>query len=200
MVFRRAKHAAQLCTLTLALSTSACASIEVTIDFDTSTEFSSLCSYAWAEVDDPSEEQPVVDDNQLLDDRVRRAVFEQLESKGLYQAAGGTPDLTVHYHAVLERHTRVLHHRSFDEEGGVTLATSEQTEVFTITEGTLLVDIHEASSDRLIWRGVASDLSRDFVAGSDRLSAAVDEAVGKMFETYPRASATCRQRPGADEG
>ena len=197
---RRAKGPLAL-FLGAAVSLGACASLEVAVDIDTDAEFSALCTYAWAEENPSSSGHAVVDDNTLLDDRVRRAVFGQLEKKGLYQAAGGSPDLTVHYHAVLARNTRTVHYRNFDEQGGVRLATSEQTETFTVTEGTLLVDIHDAVSDRLIWRGAAKDLGRELTGDRERLDATVDEAVTQMFATYPQASSACRQeREPAERG
>jgi hypothetical protein len=168
------------------------APLEVLVDRDEGAEFSALCNYAWVDGTPEGAEPAAVADNALLDARVRDAVFKQLEAKGLYQAAGGKPDLTVHYHAVIEENTKVLTHRNFDEQGGVTLATSEQTEVFTLNEGTLLVDIHDGSTDRLIWRGVAKDLHKAFVNGGEELDRAVDEAVTTMFQRYPKASTSCR--------
>lgn len=171
----------------------ACAApLEVLVDLDDGAEFSALCNYAWVDGPDEGGSQPVVADNALLDARVRSAIFKELEAKGLYQAAGGKPELKVHYHALIEESTKVLTHRNLDEQGGVTLATSEQTEVFTLSEGTLVVDIHEGATDRLIWRGVAKDLHEPFMRGGKELDAAIAEAVSKMFERYPRASSSCR--------
>ena len=51
-------------------------------------------------------------------------------------------------------------------------------------EGTLILDIVDASSRAIIWRGMAIDRV-DFLASPEDKKETIREAVGKMLELFP---------------
>ena len=53
--------------------------------------------------------------------------------------------------------------------------------------GTLVVDIIDARTQRLIWRGWAQDSVEDVLGNRDRVRQTVEEGVSRMFATFPRS-------------
>ena len=58
----------------------------------------------------------------------------------------------------------------------------ETTEIENYTVGTLVVDIFDNSTKKLIWRGSASDVLSD---KPEKNMGKLDKAVDKMFEHFP---------------
>lgn len=56
--------------------------------------------------------------------------------------------------------------------------------VDTYLQGTLIVDLYDAKTKKMVRRGVATDTVSDKTA---RNTQHIDKAVGKMFEKYPPA-------------
>jgi hypothetical protein len=54
-------------------------------------------------------------------------------------------------------------------------------------EGTLVVDMYDAKSKRLIWRGSAEDTLSDKAVNNEKN---LDRGVAKMFKTFPPGSKT----------
>jgi uncharacterized protein DUF4136 len=54
----------------------------------------------------------------------------------------------------------------------------------TYLQGTLIVDLYDAKTRKMVWRGVATDTVSDKMSHSTEH---IDEASGKMFEQYPPA-------------
>lgn len=165
-------------TAVLGLSLAACAgSMRIESDFDATTDFSQYRTYTWA-----GEQRITGDprlDNPLLDARIRSAIDQQLTAIGLRQASGSA-DLGVRYHAVLDDRVRVDTYREYYT--GVFRQTSMTTEY---TEGTLVLDLYDAKSNKLVWQGSAE--AEVHLDNSPELqSTRINEAVRKMLEGYPR--------------
>ena len=85
--------------LLLALSTgilSGCSSVSVNRDYDTSTDFSSLKTFAWQHAKQPETGDPRID-NDLHDERIRKAVNQILTAKGFKLAERADADFLVAY-------------------------------------------------------------------------------------------------------
>ncbi|AKC85880.1 DUF4136 domain-containing protein [Pseudoxanthomonas suwonensis] len=59
---------------------------------------------------------------------------------------------------------------------------SATTTVHNYTVGTLIVDLFDAKTKQAIWRGTASDTAS---SSPDKVNAAVDAGIAKMFEGFP---------------
>jgi hypothetical protein len=54
----------------------------------------------------------------------------------------------------------------------------------TYLQGTLIVDLYDAKTKKMVWRGVATDTVSD---QTSKNTEHIDKAIGKMFEKYPPA-------------
>jgi hypothetical protein len=191
-------HAA---TIFIALLLAGCSTVEVTHEFDPNTDFSALHTYDWLPPPKPTGD-PRLDDNTILDARVHNAVDAALAEKGFTRAADN-PDVKVGYHVTLDRQQDVEYvNSSFGYWGmypgpypsawgaypaypgypgyGVPAAVR----VYNYLEGTLILDLFDARSKRLIWRGTARD-EVNFRASPEKRQEKIDEAVRRMLAKFP---------------
>jgi hypothetical protein len=54
--------------------------------------------------------------------------------------------------------------------------------IYTYLQGTLIVDLYDAKTRKMVWRGVATDTVSDKTSTNTEH---IDKAVGKMFDKYP---------------
>jgi hypothetical protein len=145
---------------------------EVSYDLDKTADFTALRSYAWVSG------TPVRDE--LNDRRIVEAVSQQLEAKGLFEVSPeADPDLLVAYHAGVSRDLEVNGTGWAYRPAGRGSARVEEVLV-----GTLVVDVMDARTGKVIWRGVATkDL--DTRADPEKREKNLDRAAEKMFKHYP---------------
>jgi hypothetical protein len=138
-------------------------------DFDTGVDFSNYTTYAWRQGSRaPSFHEQVV-----------RAVDAELSAKYLRRIQAN-PDLYVVYHGSAQEMSFNMNEHGYSygpqwQWGG---GIKSDTAVQTYPKGTLVVDIWEAKTQRLIWRGVATNVV-------DKGAAKVTEEIQKMFLKYP---------------
>jgi hypothetical protein len=149
---------------------------QVNTDYDHSANFSQYHTYSWGQVhaSDP-----------LFEPRIRNAVDHDLQSKGWQQVpSGGDVTLT----AVGAKTNKQEYNTFYDGlgpgwgwrgwgGGGISTTTVQNVPV-----GTLVVDIYDTSSKRLVWRGIANDTLSD---KPDKNSQKLEKAVDKMFQKFP---------------
>jgi hypothetical protein len=110
-----------------------------------------------------------------------------MTSSGL-QEVDSDPDVYVTYHGSATNQLRFdttymtmtnWHRPGWHSGMGVTSASTRTT---TITEGTLVIDIWDASTNSLVWRAIATDtLSRN----PERNTRAIERAVERAFRNFP---------------
>jgi hypothetical protein len=146
----------------LALVCAACTRVSVSTDYDHTANFGALHTYAWR----PGKQQGMADpryDSSLIDRRVRAAVERVLASKGYTPAAAGTPpDFLVGYHVVVRQKTSVqtIDHYYGYRVGG--WGGWPQTYSHDYDEGTLLIDIIDPQTMKLLWRGSGTAVVDEF--------------------------------------
>jgi TolB-like protein len=57
--------------------------------------------------------------------------------------------------------------------------------VFEYESGTLVIDVVDAHTDRVVWRGWAEHSVDDILASRDRMAATIDRAVEQMLARFP---------------
>ena len=188
----KALHLSVILTL-LAFSAAGCSGLKVSQDFDKSTDFSRLKSFAWK-----SEKQEKTGDirvdNPLLDSRIREAVEQSLSGNGFRRASEGTPDFYIGYK--LSIRSRVgsdgvstsvgfgvgSGSRSSGSFGGVGISSGGGVQQWD--EGTLVIDITDTKTKDLLWRGTATRrVSRH--ATPEETTESVNEMVGKTLAQFP---------------
>jgi len=158
-------------TLAIAVSVAAAAyAMNVTTDYDHTAQFGMYKTYAWT-TGSPS---PV----SLTEQRIHAGVDQQLQAKGLVLAQDA-PNLYVATHVVTQNVPEVIANGFGPWWGGGLGSATVQT---AYVQGTLIVDLYDASSRKMVWRGVATDsLSGKPSKNADK----IQKALAKMFERYP---------------
>jgi hypothetical protein len=156
----------------LAILSLSCFAREIRTDYDHHVNFSGYKTYSWAKVDTP---------DPLWNDRVKEAVDKQLTAKGWTQVATDGDVSIVAVGTTHEKPTLRTFYDGFDGWmwGGFGDAT---TYVENYTVGTLVIDMFDSRTKKLIWRGSVSDA----VAGKpDKDEKKLEKDVAKMFEHFP---------------
>jgi Domain of unknown function (DUF4136) len=161
----------------LTLLTTTAMAQDVTYDFDKGTDFSQLKTYAWVRG------TPVNDE--LNHKRIVDAIDAQLAAKGLVKVeAGANSDLLVAYHASFNRDLQI---NGFNTGwGGYRFGPGRTgtARVDQIVVGTLVVDMVNAKTKTIVWRGVATK-DIDTKASPEKRDKNIKKATEKLFKNYP---------------
>lgn len=158
-----------LLSLALAGTLMGCASTQVQTDWDRNAQFSKYHTYTWLETPRMQAMQQAT----LFDRRLRSAVEEQLAAKGMQKSeAPAEADVFLVYDAAIEGKIDVKQWGYF----------GRQIDVTEYKEGTLLIDVVDAKTKTLVWRGTATDDISDRELSSEKIG----KAVAKMFAKFPK--------------
>jgi Domain of unknown function (DUF4136) len=167
----------------------ACASMNVSSHIERGITFTNYVSYDWGPADLLPVGDPRLDNNPFFRDYLMGAVEKRMLAKGYERAAAGQPaDLLIHYHASVNQKIDVY---GVDTQHGYCYGNCEPQFV-DYEQGTLVIDLVDAGSKRVVWRGWAQDSMTGIIDHQDRLEAQVDEAVTKMMQLLPRGGAALR--------
>lgn len=172
-----------LFAICLAFAIVSCSSMKVKYDRDTRVDLSTVRTYAWFEKPEsyPDSADEALMKNTLLDKRIKKAVNVQLISLGL-QIEDEDPDVLIDYHVSLKDKVEVHNLPSY--WGRRYRYGSHITYVDEYKEGTIIIDVLDAKSEELIWRGIAISKMDEEPDPRD-LEKAINKAVKKMFENLP---------------
>jgi hypothetical protein len=90
-------------------------------------------------------------------------------------------DLLIHYHASISR--RIEANRT-DSEYGYCANGNCGAPVTDFEAGTLILDIVDAHTNRLIWRGWAQRALGDMLENQDHMADRIDQAVSRMLARF----------------
>jgi hypothetical protein len=160
-------------TLMLVLASASFAA-QVKTDYDRSANFGQYKTYSWQQVNTR---------DQLMVDRIKSAVNSALAAKGWTEVPSGGNAALVAVETTRNQQTLDTFYNGFGggRRWGGGFGTSTTT-VQTYKVGTLVVDIVDANSKKLIWRGSASDTLSN---NSDKNIKELDKGVNKMFSHFP---------------
>ena len=147
---------------------------DVETDFDPGTNFAAFRTYYWAKADP-------VPGNDIASDRIVTAVDRWLTAKGWSKAPEGLADVAVAAHVTTQQRQSIdtfydggLGGWGWGGWGGMATTT-----VRNYLEGTLIVDLFNKKTNKLIWRGTATDTVSDDPQKNARH---IQKAVEKMFK------------------
>ena len=164
------------CTVLFLVALGTAFSQQVKTDFDHQANFSQYKTYSWQEIKPP---------NSLWDARIKNAVDAQLAAKGWTQVdSGGDVAIVAIGTTHTERTLQTFYNgfgggwgwRGFGGMGDAT--TTEQD----YKEGTLVVDLYDAKTKQLIWRGSAEGTVSNKASKNEKN---LDKGVAKMFKKFP---------------
>jgi len=152
----------------------------VKTDYDHSANFGQYKTYSW---------EKVKTKDQLLVDRIKSAVNSALAAKGWTEVPSGGDVEVFAIETTKDQQTLDTFYNGFGGGGrrwggfgggfGDATTTVENYKV-----GTLVVDLFDAKSEKLIWRGSSSDTLSD---KADKNTKNLDKGVNKMFQHFPPA-------------
>lgn len=183
----------RLAVISLALLLGACETNQVNRDFDASRDFAAYRNWAWKEPglqyrpDDPRIK------SDLTEQRIRQAVGDQLDQRGLRPAQpGAKADLTVQTYLIVENRQQQVttsygggwggYWGGGPYWGGPMLNESRN---ITYKVATLQVDLLDGRDGKLVWRGSAEQIMNDNAIAPTERSANIRKTVAKVLETYP---------------
>ena len=180
-----------LALLMIVLVVAACSSVKITYDYDKTvdfTRFNTFEYYGWA-----AESDKIL--NQLEKERIEHAFRQELKKRGLeYVESGG--DVIVALHVMTQEKTQYNATTTGMGYGGyygygpgwgwgpgyrVGMTTTTVNE-YNYTVGTLVIDIYDASNERLIWESIATGTVDDNPQTREKN---VPRVVAKIMEPYP---------------
>ena len=146
---------------------------DVKTDYDRNANFAQYKTYSWERVQtrDP-----------LMVDRIKSAVNGSLAAKGLTEVPTGGDLFIVAIEVTRNEQTIDTFYNNFGggrRFGGFGDATTT-TETYRV--GTLVVDLSDPATKKLVWRGSASDTLSD---KSEKNIDNLDKGVVKMFKKFP---------------
>ena len=154
-----------------------CSTISVQHDYDTQFDYSSLEAFAWLPpAKNAKKKRP------LLTKRVETATNDELSAKG-YRIDTQNPDFVIAMHSGTQDKVEVTRYgyaypRRWGYWGGRTVS------VHRYKEGTIILDIIDAQSKELIWRGSATGKVNRYSSPEER-DEAVAKAVAKILKKFP---------------
>jgi hypothetical protein len=176
-------------TALTALLLTGCATMNVSSHIERNVNFVDYVTYDWGPPDNLPVGDPRLDNNPFFNDYLQGAVEKQLAAKGYVRAgAGASPDLLIHYHASVNQRMDVY---AVDNSYGYCYGNCEP-QVAEYEQGTLVIDIVDSKSSKVVWRGWAQDTMNGVIDNQKRLEKQVDEGVTKMMLLLPRGGAALR--------
>jgi hypothetical protein len=149
----------------------------VTYDYDKSANFATFKTYTWVKGTNVNDA--------LNHQRIVRAVDAQMALRGFTKVeAGASSDLLVAYHASFDTNLRI---NGFSSGWGGYRFGGSRTGTATAEEivvGTLIVDMVDASTKTIVWRGTATK-ELDPKANAEKRDKNINRAAEKIFKNYP---------------
>ena len=188
-----------------------CATMQVRTDYNADVSFSQLKTYTWidqnADANADAGGDPAIN-SPLLEKRIRSAVDSALASRGYQKVTSDTADFRVASRVVAEQRSRSDYgyrgsyypyfgyghfgysgfgHRYFGRGYRGSFGYSSYNGSGFVREylqATLILDIVDARTDELIWRGWARD-DVDDNPSPERIQRYANDAVEKILENFP---------------
>jgi hypothetical protein len=173
-IFMNAQHKVFASVGIMLLVATASFAQQVKTDYDRSADFSHYKTYSW---------EKVQTQDQLWESRIKESVNAALTAKGWTQVPSGGNVAVVAIEMTRDQQTLDTFYNGFGGGwrwgGGFRDVT---TTVDTYKVGTLIVDLFDANTKKLVWRGSSSDTLSD---KSDNNIKNLDKGVQKMFNHFP---------------
>src|ERR1700730_1878367 len=169
-------RAAIVCTAFILTALASVFAQHVKTDFDHQANFSQYKTYSWQEI------KPA---NSLWDARIKNAVDAQLAAKGWTRVDSGGDVAIVAIKTTQTQKSLQTFYDGFGGGwrwrgfGGMGEATTTEQDY---KEGTLVVDMYDAKTKQLIWRGSADDTLSNKAEKNEKN---LEKGVAKMFKKFP---------------
>lgn len=174
---------------------SACSTTDTSWDYNPDIHFAQFKTFAWIT---PNSDNSQFHLDGLMDQRVRHAVDNNLQKKGLTLVAKDKADIWVNYLTKVKTKMDINSFTSYygynpyysfygpswgwGQPFGALPVT--QTQVHQYNVGTLIIDIIDAKTEQLIWRGSLGDIVKDKKTPEQRITF-INNAVNAILAKFP---------------
>jgi hypothetical protein len=159
-------------------------------------DFARFRTYDWG----PADALPVTDtrlrENAFFVDDVHGAIDTELQRRGLVRATSERADLLVHYHAAV---TERLEAESRPGRFRDCVGDDCRPTVHEYDAGTLVIDLLDASTQQLVWRGWAEHRLEDMLDDPVEVKRRVQSGVRRIFASFPLAVTTTSRRTAPED-
>ncbi|OFW05222.1 MAG: hypothetical protein A3I61_10730 [Acidobacteria bacterium RIFCSPLOWO2_02_FULL_68_18] len=142
-------------------------------------DFSRYRTYGWGPADTFATGDPRLDSNTFFRDRLQAAANAQLAARGYEQSAPDSAALLLHYHVSI---TQRLDVNEIDRKYGY----CDDCQPSAYDAGTLTLDLVDARTGRLVWRGWAERSIERVLEKQEWMEQEIDEAVVRILARLPR--------------
>ena len=176
--------------LCLGLLLGGCQATRPTADYDASRDFAGYRTWAWK---DPALQYRPDDPrirSDLTEQRIRQAVTEQLEQRGLRPAPAGTrADLAVQTWLIVDtRQQQVITQTPMWGGywgGGWGTPIYNESRTLDYKVATVQIDLLDGRDGKLVWRASAERLDSSAGAGPQQRNEAIQNTVAQVLSSYP---------------
>ena len=160
-----------------ALALAGCATTNIRSYTERGSEVGLYRTYAWGPPAVQTTGDPRLDNNRFFQERVEAAVELQLAARG-FKKAGATPDLLVRYYASVEQQVNA-------DGADRPFVACEDCRPFVFDAGTIVVDLIDARTKRLVWRGWEEGSIDGVINNQQVMEKRIDQAVARIIEQVP---------------
>jgi hypothetical protein len=160
-----------------------CATMNVSSHVERGLDISRYHTYDWGPADALPAGDPRLEQDPFFQDHLRGEVEKAMARRGFEWSTGGTPDLLLHYHANITERIDV---NRADVQSGFCGPNGCDVPTVQYEAGTLVIDVIDARTNRLIWRGWAQRAVGGMLANQDTMARQINEAIARMFEQFPK--------------
>ena len=168
---------------TTLLVLAACGPMKVYSYTEHGAHLAQYATYDWGPIDQRTTGDPRLDDNPFFQERIQAQADRELTRRGYVKATTGQPDLTVVYRARIRQEIDL---NGADRPDALTYCAEGACEPYAYDAGTLLIDLVDATTNRVVWRGWAEGSVEGVVNNQAWMEQKIDEVVARIFEKCPR--------------
>ncbi|TIH07695.1 DUF4136 domain-containing protein [Pseudomonas leptonychotis] len=183
---------ASLLLLPLLLILSACQTPQLERDFDPSRDFAAYRSWSWQEPGVQYKPDDPRINSDLTGQRIRSAISEQLDQRGLREAAANSAgDLKVQVWMIVDNRQQQVSTQMGGSwgnpwGGGFWGGPSYvETRTLDYQVGTLQIDLLDGKDGKLVWRGSAEQVLRNRQPSPSEREASIRSTVAEVLSQYP---------------
>ena len=163
-----------LCAMIVCVTSAVAFGQQVSVNYNHSQSFSGYHTYAWGS-NNANQIQ-----NSILAQVAQQDIDTAMQAKGLQKVQeSAKPDLILTANGGMKQQTSYSAWGMRGIGGGMGGITPQQN-----VEGTMIVDLYDAKTQSLVWRGIAQDTLSN---NGNKNQQMVQNAINKMFKQWPKS-------------
>jgi hypothetical protein len=160
-----------------------CSSITVNAEWDETADMSAYKTFSWVP-EPPEKTGDARFDNPILHDRIQKNILRTLSEQGYQGIDTGKPDFYVGHHLSLKTKVDVQTMQTYYPYSWYYPYRSMPTQVREYEQGMLIIDIIDAKTEKVVWRGWATKRLKENPSNEESQKT-VKKIVGEILAQFP---------------